>query len=330
MTHTAELARLRRELHQARGLVAVQAQVMEADQDPTEVMNVVVAGAAEVVRADGAVVELADGADMVYAAVAGLAAGRLGLRLAAVGSLSGRCVLEAQALHCADSETDARVDRDACRVVGARSMVVVPLLVHGRCLGVLKVYAGEPGVYDDADIQAVEQLASFIARALRRADDFAASRYAALHDPLTGLANRALLFDRLQAAMAGRRRSEGLLAVAYVDLDRFKEVNDTAGHAAGDALLVDTAGRLLSAVRDKDTVARLGGDEFVVVCTGELSADLLGERLRHVLLLPEPISATIGTVAAVADDTPATLLARADAAMYAGKAGRSPGVSLSL
>jgi two-component system cell cycle response regulator len=86
----------------------------------------------------------------------------------------------------------------------------------------------------------------------------------ALHDALTGLPNRRLLFDRLASAIAHARRNKSTMAVMYLDLDGFKQINDTLGHDAGDALLRVVAARLVSAVRQEDTVARMGGDEFVI------------------------------------------------------------------
>ncbi len=87
----------------------------------------------------------------------------------------------------------------------------------------------------------------------------------ALHDRLTGLPNRALLLDRLEAALSRSAREGVEFAVLYCDLDGFKEVNDTAGHAAGDAVLIETAARLQHVVRAGDTIARVGGDEFVLI-----------------------------------------------------------------
>jgi diguanylate cyclase (GGDEF)-like protein/PAS domain S-box-containing protein len=109
--------------------------------------------------------------------------------------------------------------------------------------------------------------------------------YRALHDPLTGLPNRTLLTDRLEQAVRAAIRGKGGVAVLYLDLDGFKEVNDTYGHATGDDVLVEVARRLRAAVRPADTVARLGGDEYAVVAEGlpERDALALVERVREAL-----------------------------------------------
>ncbi|MGM0819056.1 MAG: PAS domain S-box protein [Actinomycetota bacterium] len=153
--------------------------------------------------------------------------------------------------------------------------------------------------------------------------------FQALHDPLTGLANRALLDDRLEQMLRASERTGEVFAVHLLDLDGFKAVNDTRGHAVGDALLVEVAERLTRTVRAADTIARLGGDEFVVL-TGAISspddADLLANRLVGVLErafadAAAPVTASLGTVAVSATDcTAAEVLRRADAAMYEAKA----------
>jgi two-component system cell cycle response regulator len=105
----------------------------------------------------------------------------------------------------------------------------------------------------------------------------------ALHDALTGLPNRRLLMDRLSLALAHARRNKGTMAVMYLDLDEFKQINDTMGHDAGDTLLRMVAARLVAAVRQEDTVARLGGDEFVILL-GELShADSMTKLVSKVM-----------------------------------------------
>jgi diguanylate cyclase (GGDEF)-like protein/PAS domain S-box-containing protein len=151
------------------------------------------------------------------------------------------------------------------------------------------------------------------------------------HDPLTGLANRDLLFRQLHLVL-GQRHRVGV-AVAFLDLDRFKAVNDRYGHRAGDQLLVHVADRLSASIRRGDVAARIGGDEFVVV--GEADdledAQLLGRRLLqsigdHCTLggVPVPITASVGIayVAPGEQPSPDDVLSRADAAMYRDKRNR--------
>ena len=112
-----------------------------------------------------------------------------------------------------------------------------------------------------------------------------------LHDALTGLPNRLMLTDRLEQALARVRRGDRMFGVLFVDLDRFKSVNDTLGHTVGDQLLVEAAARIQTAVRETDTVARLGGDEFVVLCEdidGVHHATDLAERIIAALAASVP------------------------------------------
>jgi diguanylate cyclase (GGDEF)-like protein/PAS domain S-box-containing protein len=156
----------------------------------------------------------------------------------------------------------------------------------------------------------------------------AAVRHQAFHDPLTGLANRALFEDRLGVALAGRGQGP---AVLFLDIDDFKQVNDALGHAMGDALLRAVADRLRSIVREGDTAARVGGDEFAVVLADadQQAAALIGTRLLDALALPVTVedrwlsvSGSIGVaVADPAGDTVQALLQAADTAMYAAKNG---------
>ena len=159
------------------------------------------------------------------------------------------------------------------------------------------------------------------------ADDQARLQHQATHDVLTGLPNRMLLLDRLTRALAER---ETACAVMFVDLDRFKDINDSAGHSVGDEVLVVVAGRLVAATRTADTVCRLGGDEFVVLgerMTGGLTealtlANRLQESLRdeiEVRDLTFRVTASIGVSLAIAGDDPEKLLSQADGAMYAAK-----------
>lgn len=151
-----------------------------------------------------------------------------------------------------------------------------------------------------------------------------------LHDALTGLANRTLALERLSHALARRFRHGGDLAVLFVDLDRFKLVNDNLGHDAGDELLCVTAARLTASVRGSDSVARVSGDEFVVICpdlAGRGEAMMIAGRILDALQVPLELSGervrirgSVGIAFADApDDTAEDLLRDADAAMYRAK-----------
>ncbi len=152
----------------------------------------------------------------------------------------------------------------------------------------------------------------------------------ALHDPLTGLPNRALFVDRLEQALVRNARRSSTIAVLFVDLDRFKVVNDSLGHAAGDRVLTVLGERLGSVLRPGDTVARFGGDEFTVLCTDledEKEAFAIAERITTALATPFDLegagvvlTASIGIALATTDHPPAhTLIRNADAAMYRAK-----------
>jgi diguanylate cyclase (GGDEF)-like protein/PAS domain S-box-containing protein len=165
---------------------------------------------------------------------------------------------------------------------------------------------------------------------LRRLQDRLAAL--ALRDPLTGLANRRLLDELLDAELARTERSDVPLAVAYMDLDGLKQVNDTYGHDAGDAVLCETARRLVEIVRGADVVARLGGDEFVVVYEPrDPNSDRLVERIDAALAAPIDITggtsvrcpASIGTAdTRIVGWSAGKLLAAADDAMYQVKRAR--------
>lgn len=166
-------------------------------------------------------------------------------------------------------------------------------------------------------------------------EDISAQREAATaldhrasHDHLTGLPNRTLLLERTDAALARAGWRRGQVALLFCDLDEFKLINDSRGHAAGDAVLVETASRLSQCVRTGDTAARLGGDEFVVLCeglTGRTEAETVAQRLTDALTEPMAraggitMTVSIGVAFAEPGMTGAELLRNADAAMHLAK-----------
>jgi diguanylate cyclase (GGDEF)-like protein/PAS domain S-box-containing protein len=181
---------------------------------------------------------------------------------------------------------------------------------------------------DDEEISVMRAVANILATAVARRRGEQRIRHEAVHDPLTGLANRTLLRDRLQHALARSQRDGGATGVLFVDLDDFKQVNDAYGHATGDEVLVELGRRLRTAVRPGDTIARLGGDEFVVVCeeVDRETALALGRRLQDAIQVPvklpggeHRLTASIGI--AIGERDPEALLAAADAASYEAKHG---------
>jgi len=155
--------------------------------------------------------------------------------------------------------------------------------------------------------------------------------YMAFHDPLTGLANRSLFYDRMHKSISRAKRGNTSLAILLIDLDRFKNINDSLGHDAGDTFLKMIAERLMEYLRDTDTIARLGGDEFVVVLENIVSADDMENVAQKLLqLLSDPIEVQGHEISATASvgisvypndgDTIDQLLKHADAAMYRAKA----------
>jgi len=316
-------------------VIRTQGDVAKLGPDLGAVMALVCERARALTGAMGAVVELAEGDEMVYRAAAGLES-HLGLRLSRAHSLSGQCVREGRVLCCEDSETDSRVDQAACRRVGLRSMVVMPLRHHDTVVGVLKVMSELARAFDASDLRILELMSDQIAAAMFHATQHASGElfHRATHDVLTGLANRALFYDRLRHCLDQARRESRHLAVLYLDMDGLKPINDSLGHRAGDAAICEFSARIAHAARKSDTVARLGGDEFALILA---KVDDHAGALAHVHRLeqrigipfryeqqPITLAASVGVALYPRDgDEPDTLLEAADRAMYAVKRTRN-------
>ena len=251
-------------------IIKAQSDIAKLGLDLGGVMAYVAERTEQLTRAEGAVVELAEGEDMVYRAASGNVADLLGLRLARETSLSGLCVREGEILRCDDSETDPRVDREACRRAGLRSMIVTPLKHLETTVGVLKVTNSEVDAFKDEDIRTLSLMSELIAAAMFHAAKHETSELylRATHDALTGLPNRALFYDRLRQSVDLAVRSSGGLGVLNLDMDGLKPINDRYGHRAGDAAIRETATRIARHSRRVDTAARVGGDEFAVILPG--------------------------------------------------------------
>lgn len=248
------------------------------------------------------------------------------------GTLSSRVIKTGEALLLTRDQADNILEPGSIMVGSAfLDWLGVPLTVHKKTIGVLAVqsYAGVIR-YTEKDKELLKFVSTQIATAIDRKQTDERIRHLAQHDVLTDLPNRALFNDRLQVAITRNARYKEPLALMYLDLDKFKPVNDTYGHAVGDLLLKEAALRISQSVRVSDTVGRIGGDEFLVLLhtiKAPESAAVVAEKIRVALALPFTIlehtlhiSGSIG-VAIYPEDgcDQKTLAISADAAMYQAK-----------
>ena len=450
------LERLERVIH-------TQSLLVQADLDLDGYSQLVVDNLRELTQSQGVAIELVDGEDTRCSSVSGDCAPRVGMRLPRARSLSGLCVRTATVLCCADSETDDRVDREACRRVGVRSMICTPLFQSGEVIGVLKVFFDQAHAFNSGDVELLGLMAATLAGVLGRQmavdersraearlrgneermramlehahdavvsmDDegrvsqwnraaerlfgwapieamgqhvaelivpptlrgefarivagFAASerledahqrvavpavdragrelsvevsltatrvdgrweltafghdvserkhleqqlRALALCDGLTGLANRRAFMEALEKAVARSMRFGHPMALLFMDMDGFKEINDCFGHHVGDLALQAFARRLERCVRKGDTIARLGGDEFTVLAEGVDSieqAEAIARKIVEAMVPPMEstgvrLRTSIGISLYRAPADASQFLRRADHAMYQAK-----------
>jgi diguanylate cyclase (GGDEF)-like protein len=210
-----------------------------------------------------------------------------------------------------------------------RSAATVLIKAKGDPYGVLGVGSRVPHRFTQDDVSFMQAIANVLANGIERRRNEERTRHEALHDPLTGLPNRTLFLDRLQHALSVAARRRTALAVLFLDLDQFKLVNDSLGHAAGDELLAAVAPRIEEALRPGDTVARFGGDEFAVLAEdigNERGATRIAERIAEVLSHPfivrereHFVSASVGIAIGEGQEPPGALIRDADSALYRAK-----------
>ncbi|PBC53484.1 sensor domain-containing diguanylate cyclase [Rhodococcus sp. ACPA1] len=233
-----------------------------------------------------------------------------------------------QIIICPDRHGEHRFSTEAMNSRGLRSGVCVPIGAE-TVWGVLTAHSARPRDYSDREVMFLRSVTAVLAAAIRRIEAEDALRHLSLHDSLTGLPNRALAHQQIDAALDTARGSERTVAALLIDLDEFKTLNDRLGHAVGDNALIRLAEQLQSVIRPTDTVARIGGDEFLIVCPDtasveeaitlatrvtelQIGADSAGHELRF--------TASVGVAVAGPEETREALIRRADAAMYHAKA----------
>jgi diguanylate cyclase (GGDEF)-like protein len=297
-----------------------------------DVLDAIVSGASDLLNDEIVALRLVDTDDpewMVTVASQGLprraVEGTERERVAS--SVGGRAIRERRTVI----SHDYPFDPDALphlRKAGLQAAMSTPVLENGIVVGSLTVGTYRSGrMYKRSEQEILKAFAEHASMALADHRNFDAAVHRAFHDMLTDLPNRALFLDRLEQAMLRGERSGALTAVLFLDLDGFKRVNDSLGHAAGDQLLIEVAGRLEDCLRPSDTAARFGGDEFAILLEDlERGADATMVASRILASLQEPIvlqdrrvavSASIGV--ALQREPGEDLLRNADLAMYRAK-----------
>ena len=233
-------------------------------------------------------------------------------------------------LAIGDLTADPRFMGSPLLKLGVRSGIQVPIFGTTGTFGILSAHALEARHFSEEDVTFLQSIANILAVAIQRKSAEQRLAYLAQFDALTGLPNRHLFHDRLLQTIAHARRSGHPMAVLFIDLDRFKLVNDTQGHSAGDKLLKEAAARLSECVRGVDTVGRFGGDEFGAIVS-DLSkpgdAGVVAQKVLDAIAQPFKldardtyVSASVGITLFPADgDNPEALVMNADTAMYRAK-----------
>jgi diguanylate cyclase (GGDEF)-like protein len=295
-----------------------------------DVLDAIVAGAAAALDADAVGLRLVDAADpsaLVLAAAQGLdpqqfprgSRARRGESVAAAAIAMRRLVIVTRDGDGVERELEAR---------GLASAMAAPVLENGLVIGALTVgTADSRRSFGKADEEVLSAFAEHASLALTDAKNYDAALHRALHDMLTGLPNRRLFLDRLEHASQRTTRSVAKPAVLFLDLDGFKRVNDSMGHAAGDELLIEVGERIRRSIRPGDTAARFGGDEFAVLVEDVSHPDEAVTVARRVMAaLQRPfhvrqaelqVSASVGI--ALLRDPSDDLMRNADLAMYQAK-----------
>ena len=250
-------------------------------------------------------------------------------------SVIGRAVRQRKEIVVNRIESEARAGIQHHVLPAYGSMIALPLLCEDAVIGFWVIYAAESGFFDVEETRMLGDVAADVSFALDYIAKQERLNELAYYDVLTGLSNRNLMHEHLRQALAHAARNDRMVGVVFIDLDRFKWVNDTFGHSGGDRLLKEIASRIASCTREGDIVSRHGGDEFIMVLPDLPNRESATPVLQRVLeSISEPVlidgcevnvSCSIGAAFFPHDGAePEILLRNADATMYEAKE-RGPG-----
>jgi diguanylate cyclase (GGDEF)-like protein/excisionase family DNA binding protein len=332
---TAQSAELARQLDTQRRLLDINERLLST-LDPTEILETIADGLKSVVAYDNLVIHQFDReAGLLHPLLArDLHAAEVMRHQIPIGrGLTSWAVEHHEALLVNDALGDPRGIQIPGTPPDPEALIIVPLIADGEVIGAMNIgRIGHEEIYfSEADFELAKLFAGQASIALRNADEHHAVSLRADTDALSGLANHGAfqrdLSELLGAAEAASDERDRRVAMLMMDLDRFKDFNDSHGHPAGDALIHAAATAIYGAARSDDRVYRYGGDEFAIILPGSSAADAarVGERVRHAVASltageRAPVTITVG-VAAFPEDAGdrSELVAAADAALYAGK-----------
>lgn len=272
-------------------IIKLHTEVAQQGMDIANIMDIVVQKTQLITNSDGASMELIEKSEIVSSAASGIAEKFLGLRLDIDISLSGECIRKRIPLISNNIEIDDRVNKNVCRQIGVKSMIVLPLICNNIVVGVLKVLSRKTNHYSEEEISILELMTGLIAAEVFNAlkNDNSELLYKATHDSLTGISNRSLFYDRLRQKLSRALRKNEEFGVISLDMDGLKEINDNYGHRAGDAAIKEIASRIKNTIDKLDTVSRLGGDEFGIIVSNVTNrSDIISliNRIEYEVIKP--------------------------------------------